>query len=671
MPALLRLLLLLVLAMPHTTTVAQTGQSIFYTLNKQNGLSDNDILQMIQLRDGRLAIYTERGVNVYDGQRFDFVPLTIAQRSVLPLYNGETHLYLDRDERLWLKHKYAVSCVDLQRLHVVPSPTDSLVAANGGRHVEDLYIDSEHDIWAVSARTLRNLRTAASIEMPRELGPLQDLDVIGDHLYLFFGTGKAVDYLLSQRKIVNIATAYSPEDAALYYRTSLIVRGPGKMFYQTRTSDHETIFLSYNAHTHAFAEIYRSPIILNTLNVTADNTALICSSDGYLLFDLDRGGAPKAFDTVHLPDGSTLSTGLNTIYPDQQKGVWLGTYHDGLLYASSLFNLFDTKAIDIPVTPILTSIYIDGVELQAGKPYQGRTLTDKALPYLDTLHLAHSPKVVAFGFCTMNYVRPRNTYYRYRLDGTAWHTVSADDPSGHVNDRGVLYLPLSNLAPGSHTLQVQASTNPQQWSGTIRTIRLTIPPSPWTWVAWGTGLFLAVFLVMLLLWRRKSSHRGSRGMPQVPTPVLQAACTPTASLPLSIPTAKEATDTTPATQENDEISENTEAVRNTEAERPEFLLRTEAFIRKHIGDSSYGVEELAIDLCMERTGLYKKMTALTGDSPVTFIRNQRLDHAARLLREGRQNVNEIAILCGFSSPSYFTKCFKQRFGMKPSEYLPQ
>ena len=71
---------------------------------------------------------------------------------------------------------------------------------------------------------------------------------------------------------------------------------------------------------------------------------------------------------------------------------------------------------------------------------------------------------------------------------------------------------------------------------------------------------------------------------------------------------------------------------------------------------------------MERTGLYKKLTALTETSPVAFIRSIRLQHAAALLKEGKMTVNEIATLTGFSSPSYFAKCFKKEYGVSPSEY---
>ena len=87
-----------------------------------------------------------------------------------------------------------------------------------------------------------------------------------------------------------------------------------------------------------------------------------------------------------------------------------------------------------------------------------------------------------------------------------------------------------------------------------------------------------------------------------------------------------------------------------------------------MSDPLYNVEHLAADLCMERTGLYKKLTAMMQQSPVAFIRSIRLHRAAAMLKSGDKSIADVAMLTGFSSPSYFSKCFQKEFGCKPSEY---
>lgn len=123
-------------------------------------------------------------------------------------------------------------------------------------------------------------------------------------------------------------------------------------------------------------------------------------------------------------------------------------------------------------------------------------------------------------------------------------------------------------------------------------------------------------------------------------------------------------DNIPSLPEDSLLLETAEAINR----EPELILKVRTLIEQHLEDGEYGVEQLAQDLCMERTGLYKKLTALTDTTPVAFIRSIRLRRAAALLQEGMLTVNEIAERTGFSSPSYFTKCFKKEFGVLPSEY---
>lgn len=80
------------------------------------------------------------------------------------------------------------------------------------------------------------------------------------------------------------------------------------------------------------------------------------------------------------------------------------------------------------------------------------------------------------------------------------------------------------------------------------------------------------------------------------------------------------------------------------------------------------VEELSRELGMSRVHLYKKLVALTGKSPVEFIRVLRLKRAAQYLRESQMNVSEIAFQLGFNNPKYFSKYFKEEYGVTPKEY---
>ena len=102
-----------------------------------------------------------------------------------------------------------------------------------------------------------------------------------------------------------------------------------------------------------------------------------------------------------------------------------------------------------------------------------------------------------------------------------------------------------------------------------------------------------------------------------------------------------------------------------------FIARVKGIIEKRISDEKLGVESLAEDVGLSRVQLYRKINALTGMSVNDFIRKLRIQKGAQLLTQHWGTVSEIAYEVGFSNPSYFSKCFKEQFGVIPSSYNNQ
>jgi len=99
-----------------------------------------------------------------------------------------------------------------------------------------------------------------------------------------------------------------------------------------------------------------------------------------------------------------------------------------------------------------------------------------------------------------------------------------------------------------------------------------------------------------------------------------------------------------------------------------FLRRVMQAVEEHIADPDFGVEAFSETVGMSRMQLYRKLKALTDQSPNEFIRQIRLKRAADLLAQGAGNIADIAYQVGFSDPSYFTKAFQKQYGQTPSEY---
>ncbi|MDE5959066.1 MAG: helix-turn-helix transcriptional regulator, partial [Muribaculaceae bacterium] len=93
-------------------------------------------------------------------------------------------------------------------------------------------------------------------------------------------------------------------------------------------------------------------------------------------------------------------------------------------------------------------------------------------------------------------------------------------------------------------------------------------------------------------------------------------------------------------------------------------------INSRMADPDFTIEEFASEVGMSRLHLHRKLKELTNQSPGAFLRNLRLQQAARLLADGKIPVAEVAYTVGFRNPNHFATAFKELFGMPPTAYAP-
>ena len=98
-----------------------------------------------------------------------------------------------------------------------------------------------------------------------------------------------------------------------------------------------------------------------------------------------------------------------------------------------------------------------------------------------------------------------------------------------------------------------------------------------------------------------------------------------------------------------------------------FITRFKEVVEMRLEDSDTSVEDLASDMNLSRVQLYRKVKAVTGSSPVELLRTARLNRAYQLLLTTDKSISEVAYAVGFTAPSYFTKCFKEEYGIVPIE----
>ena len=100
-----------------------------------------------------------------------------------------------------------------------------------------------------------------------------------------------------------------------------------------------------------------------------------------------------------------------------------------------------------------------------------------------------------------------------------------------------------------------------------------------------------------------------------------------------------------------------------------FLNKIQKIVNEHISEEDFSIEELGSEVGMSRSQVLRKIKALTGKSPSIYVRSIRLLKAKVMIENGDGNISEIAYSVGFSSPVYFSKCFKEEFGYPPKNLI--
>ncbi len=333
------------------------------------------------------------------------------------------------------------------------------------------------------------------------------------------------------------------------------------------------------------------------------------------------------------------------------------------------WTLFHPDSVEIPLRyfrPLLIGLSLHGTALSLSRTDSTMAFPQlsQAPPYTTHYEFRYDQNHIGFDFSALNYAWPTQTHYRYRLlhDGdSTWYATHLQSGGSLVDEKGNLHLSFPMLPPGEYRLQVIASTHDGCWNGPATEVSFVIH-APWWLTRWAyfgyacTALLLATIGIRLYVRqsKRRILRRHKEDILLLRIQHLIERCD-------SYERQRETTaGPNPETQEKAELP--------ISAADSEFLNKAVALVEAHLETPGYSVEQLSKDLCMERSGLYKKLTNILDKSPSLFIRSIRLKRAADLILEGRMSMAEIAEQVGFSSASYMGKCFQEEFGCKPSEY---
>lgn len=351
--------------------------------------------------------------------------------------------------------------------------------------------------------------------------------------------------------------------------------------------------------------------------------------------------------------------------------------------------------------PVFSGFQLYGQQIEVGKDYDGRVILPEALNESRQLTLRYNENQFTIQMASDQGLIGNRSQYVYMIEGFSdkWMKTEAGNPN----------ISLTGLAPGSYTLVVKLLDDRNQMGQVESRLDIVITPPFWgTWWAYVFYILLAVGLINL--WHKRTIRKlhleklkmeaevGKRKKREA----ADAYNNMNEDLRGAFDTILTRLDTLMSGENNEhryeqqqEIFGNVESLMSTvndtlsastkPEERKEFIEpkisdmqivsldqrlvdAATAYVEENLSNGDITVETMSEALNMSRVHLYKRLTAITGMTPSEFIRDLRLRHAEQLILRSQLSVSEISYKVGFNNPRYFSKYFKEKYGVIPSQY---
>lgn len=272
----------------------------------------------------------------------------------------------------------------------------------------------------------------------------------------------------------------------------------------------------------------------------------------------------------------------------------------------------DTISVSQSVPLILTDAIIDGTSIFFG--------CDTTLSTFSHILIPANAHNIEFHLSTLTYFPDQGTRMQYRMQEAeeAWTDIDPDRPIAYYN----------SLPCGTFTLQVRNCQENGEWGEPTAIATIERLPS-WYETTLAYFCYLLILIVCLIAIVCMVRHRHARKLQSEVTQAKVAIITADHRL-------------------TDEIVK---------------------IIDTHLSDSNFSLEQLLLEMGMSKSTLYRQLKAETDMTPSDLIRSIRMKRAAEMLLTRKVTVSEVAYATGFSTPKYFTRCFKEEFGQTPSDYI--
>lgn len=614
----------------------------------KNSVSGNVINSFCQDSHGRLWISSDDGgLCYYTPETGLFTKMSIQTDGIE--HNTQSLCIVGEDMYVGT-YSSGLDIVNTNTLQVTKIP---VFIDDNGKYIDrtsySIYKDHKNNIWVGAFRCINKYNPATrTFKKMKNLGVpvvdmLQDFTeklwvaTNGNGLWMYNTKGEWKQYLYFETEknkkeaVFDINSIHEDEESNLWIGTTA-----GLFKYNRNEDTFVNIKIYDNVNVHGIT--------------TIGKRMWMSTSKGIICYSLSLDKIIKVYRT----GGNIISTDFmsGAIYSKNGR-VWMGTTEGFITFAPEKM-----RANDVKPKVEFTDIDVLNRHVEVGSD-----ILPKALPYMDAIKLSYKENVFSIWFSAMSYMNPSDISYSYYLEGF-------DSKWVEVTNNKVTY---TNLSPGTYVLHVKAITNDGMQSDES-TLRIIIT-HPFYWNAISQTIYVIIILLALFLTMRHLLHKNEK---RHEAEIEEINVKKDQEIQ-EVHEQKEQEIHEINKQKEDEIKEISNRMEQevhdarikmltiTDKEQ-EFLDNIEKIIENNFSNPEFAVDDLASELGVSRSGLFSKIKVLADVTPNEMIQIIRLRHAASLLQTNNYRVNEVCYMVGFSSPSYFAKCFQKQYGCTPAKF---
>lgn len=651
-------------------------------LDMRDGLPESRIRSLCSLPDGRTAILTAGYLSIFDGVRFSNFLLDVSYSIPLADYKSGVSLFSDGKDLLWIKKSKRLFAFDLTANRFISDMQTLPKARFPAANIANFFIDNRHRYWftmpdgKLYMNSSDNYKSMATLpganRLPERL-------VANDSIVVLCYERGHIDVIdITTGKLIFDGSAFSPALAdSLNKDISVELVGDNLIIghdYLDKATTKGGI-TSFNLKSLRWNNPLTVPFHLSDIVFSTNDRCLYAAGSGFATVKISENG-----DLALLPHTSEdmLQNGnISCLLVDTLGSIWGGTIENGILYSNDeRFAGFTNIPQEFPFgkQPVYNSPLAE-------------TIADKVTPGITNSAIADNNSRIFIASRHGLIITDNNGSIITRIDSNSG--IGSDniqsvliDNDGAVWFAGSTYITMISPSPDSSfdiinygkldgiDLDGKEFRLREMAMDSLGTIYIGYPGGMYSfspaklkrkslcpkyntkffqntadksenhssssalWL-WSLFAFLLIITVIIYLYfsKRKKQKCGTISK-------------------------REQTLESLLNKNNDTIISADE----------QFLARLSNIVDENLKSEDLSVQKLSELMAMDRTVLYRKMQSLTGVSPSAFIKTRRMNMAARLLSEGGYPIATVAEMVGFSNARYFSKVFKDTFGVAPNNY---